>query len=256
MSVGELEGGASVNDLFVHNPTDKPVLLFEGEEVLGAQQNRTFDVPVLVGAGKKARVPVSCMERGRWDGSRHRERFTPSPQTAGPAMRRMKSLHARKLAAMRGEARADQGEVWSEIAETSDRLGAPSPTAAMHDVFESRRGELAEAAERIQLHEGQTGMIAAIGGKLHVLDFASRPDVFAALHGPLVQGYALDALDAGEGDAEVDPPETETANGFALWRPTRRSATAVTASASARRSASRRTASPARASRTRASSSP
>ena len=53
MSVGELEGGASVNDLLVNNPADKPVLLFEGEEVLGAQQNRTFDVPVLVGAGKR-----------------------------------------------------------------------------------------------------------------------------------------------------------------------------------------------------------
>src|SRR3954449_12879712 len=38
-NVGELEGGASVNDLSVHNPTGKAVLLFEGEEVLGAQQN-------------------------------------------------------------------------------------------------------------------------------------------------------------------------------------------------------------------------
>src|SRR3954464_4524212 len=47
--VGELEGGASVNDLVVHNPTGTSVLLFEGEEVLGAQQNRTFDVSVLVG---------------------------------------------------------------------------------------------------------------------------------------------------------------------------------------------------------------
>ncbi len=68
-SVGELEGGASVNDLSVHNSTGKAVLLFEGEEVLGAQQNRTFDVPALIDAGKKARVPVSCMERGRWEGS-------------------------------------------------------------------------------------------------------------------------------------------------------------------------------------------
>src|SRR4051812_26297094 len=50
VSVKELAGGASVNDLYVVNPTDKPVLLYEGEEVLGAQQNRTFDVSVLVGA--------------------------------------------------------------------------------------------------------------------------------------------------------------------------------------------------------------
>jgi hypothetical protein len=49
--VKELDGGASVNDLVVLNPTDVNVLLYEGEEVLGAQQNRTFDVSVLVPAG-------------------------------------------------------------------------------------------------------------------------------------------------------------------------------------------------------------
>ena len=42
-TVKELGGGASVNDLVVHNPLDVHVLLYEGEEVLGAQQNRTFD---------------------------------------------------------------------------------------------------------------------------------------------------------------------------------------------------------------------
>src|SRR5262249_55484149 len=96
VTVGELEGGASVNDLTVHSPTGKSVLLFEGEAVLGAQQNRTFDVSILVAAGAKLTVPVSCMERGRWDASRHRERFAPSPQAAGPSMRRLKALQARR----------------------------------------------------------------------------------------------------------------------------------------------------------------
>jgi len=49
-TVTELAGEASVNDLHVHNPLDVPVLLYEGEEVLGAQQNRTFDISVLVAA--------------------------------------------------------------------------------------------------------------------------------------------------------------------------------------------------------------
>src|SRR4029453_15398681 len=43
-----------------------------------------------------------------------------------------------------------------------------------------------------------------------VLDCVSRPDVFAALHGPLVQGYALDALELDE----TEPPSIEDARGF------------------------------------------
>src|SRR3954469_8683629 len=79
VSIKELEGIASVNDLVVINPLDKPVLLYEGEEVLGAQQNRTFDVSVLVPARSHLQVPVSCVEQRRWDGRRHGEAFTPAP---------------------------------------------------------------------------------------------------------------------------------------------------------------------------------
>src|SRR3954454_6965174 len=49
-TIKELGEGASVRDLVVHNPTGLPLLLFEGEEVLGAQQNRTFDTSILVAA--------------------------------------------------------------------------------------------------------------------------------------------------------------------------------------------------------------
>jgi hypothetical protein len=60
-----------------------------GEEVLGAQQNRTFDVSVLVAATSALRVPVSCVEAGRWDGGRHDEALALAPQTANPRLRRM-----------------------------------------------------------------------------------------------------------------------------------------------------------------------
>src|SRR6185436_8268927 len=93
----------------------QPVLLYEGEEILGAQQNRVLDVSVLVAANAKTRIPVSCVERGRWDGRRHRERFRPSPQAADPRMRRLKNKRARINAVAGGEARADQSEVWAEV---------------------------------------------------------------------------------------------------------------------------------------------
>lgn len=96
VKVGELDSGASVNDLLVQNQSSDIVLLFEGEEVLGAQQNRTFDVSALIAPGARVVVPVSCMEVGRWDGRRHDEGMRSAPQTANPRMRRAKSDQARE----------------------------------------------------------------------------------------------------------------------------------------------------------------
>ncbi len=212
----ELQERPSVNELVLENPTDLPVLLYEGEEVLGAQQNRIFEVSVLVPAHSKLTVPVSCVEAGRWQASRRADECAPAPQAAYPELRRMKA--ARKTARLgerliaRHEARADQGEVWAAVGAKSERHGAHSPTGAMHDIYEGCRSALEEMRWAIRLRPGQAGAIAAIGGRLVVLDYVSRPDVFAGLHGPLVQGYALDALEAEDGD----PPAIETASGFAL----------------------------------------
>jgi hypothetical protein len=195
-TAGELATGASVRNLVVVNPTPLPILLFEGEEVLGAQQNRTFDVSVLVAGGTTLEVPVSCVEAGRWEGGRHGELFDPAPQAAYPALRRTKNTVARLAAAAGLEARADQSAVWSEISAKSSRMGATSDTGAMHDVYESRRERLDELCTTIQRQDHQIGALVTIGARPVVLDMVSRSDVWAALHRPLVQGYALDALES------------------------------------------------------------
>jgi len=209
-SVKELDGGASVNDLVVHNPLDVPVLLYEGEEVLGAQQNRTFDVSALVAANSVLQVPVSCVEAGRWDAGRYAEPFAAAPQTANPRLRRMKNTHVRASLAAGLEARAVQGEVWQEVAATAGRHGVNSGTGAMHDVFEGRREQLDAVAHVVEMNCSQVGMLAAIGGRFVVLDHVSEVEAFAALHGPLVQGYALDALEV----PDAAPPSLDDARDF------------------------------------------
>ncbi len=201
VTVKELEAHASVNDLLVANGSGLAVLLYEGEEVLGAQQNRTFDVTALVAAGAKVKVPVSCVEVGRWDGRRHAETLRPAPQMAYPELRRLKNKQAREALAVGAEARASQSAVWSEIGAKSDRLDVDSPTGAMHDVFEARGDRLAAMTRAVGLHEGQIGAVAAIGGQIQVLDMVSRSDAFMDLHHAITRGYALDALEADEAHA-------------------------------------------------------
>ena len=213
-AIKELEHGAAVNDLLVLNPTDEAILLYEGEEVLGAQQNRTFDVSVLVGARSQLQVPVSCVEAGRWDGGRHDESFSPAPQAAYPALRSMKNRAARASVAAGMGPRAAQSEVWAEVAEKSERMSIFSDTGALHDIYDGRRERLDEFLRAIALHEGQTGALVLIGGRPAVLDHVSRPEVFAALHAPLVQGYALDALEHPAAVNAAARPASQTADAF------------------------------------------
>ena len=203
--IKELESGPSVRDLVVENPTRTAVLLYEGEEVLGAQQNRNFDTSVLIRAGERLQVPVSCMEAGRWDASRHAEEFRPAPQTADPTLRRHKARQAQENIAAGAESRADQDAVWSEIDELHEREGSISESRAMHDVYELRRDDLDELTRSIQLRDGQCGAMVLIAGRFAVLDLVSRPEAFAVLHGPLLQGYGLDALAAES--AELPPSD-------------------------------------------------
>lgn len=201
VTLKELESGASVRDLVVVNPTDDPILLFEGEEVLGAQQNRTFDVSVLVPSRSTLTVPVSCVEAHRWDGSRHADEFAPAPQAAYPRLRRLKNQAAYASVVAGMAARADQSEVWSEVDDKLDELAAAAPTRAMHDGYEARRRDLDALISACSVKAGQTGMLVAIGGEFIVLDRVSQPDVLASLYQPLLQGYALDALNRAEAAA-------------------------------------------------------
>jgi len=54
----------SVPDLLVDNRGDVRVLFLEGEELIGAKQNRILNTSVLVPAHSKIKIPVSCVEPG------------------------------------------------------------------------------------------------------------------------------------------------------------------------------------------------
>ena len=112
--------------------------------------------------------------------------------------------------AVGGPAGPDHPEVWNEIDAKRARLAAFSETSAMHDVYESRRDRLNQINEAVSVRDGQSGALVALGGSFVVLDWVSRPEVFASLHGALVQGYGLDAIETEEAPA----PPVDEAEGF------------------------------------------
>jgi hypothetical protein len=65
-AIKEMEGGASVSEVRVVSGLEQCVLLMEGEEMLGALQNRVVNSTILIAPKSETVIPVSCSEEGRW----------------------------------------------------------------------------------------------------------------------------------------------------------------------------------------------
>src|SRR5215218_3889453 len=58
LAVTEVDEAGSVPFLRLVNPLQERVLLYEGEELVGAKQNRILERTILAGAGAKLEIPV------------------------------------------------------------------------------------------------------------------------------------------------------------------------------------------------------
>jgi hypothetical protein len=165
------------------------VLLYDGEELVGAKQNRILNVTVLVPAASETVIPVSCVEEGRW--SRRSQFFAAAPHAAYPELRRRK---AERLSAAPLEPGMAQAAVWDEVSAKSARLEVDSATRAQADIFRSHEDSLARLRRAFPLAPGQSGALLALGDRMCV-DYVSRPDAFGRLYPKLLEGYLLDAIE-------------------------------------------------------------
>src|SRR5512134_1877418 len=65
LTITEL-GSATVPELGAVNEGDRDVLILDGEQFIGARQNRMASRSILLPARSKTNIPVNCMEQGRW----------------------------------------------------------------------------------------------------------------------------------------------------------------------------------------------
>ncbi len=185
---------AEVPHLVVTNPTDRPILVVEGEQFVGGRQNRTANTSVLVPAGARLEIPVSCLEVGRWGDERA---FDRSPTFTPRRVRRTKQRSVNRSLQLTGARSGDQGAVWSSIEQEMNHLHAMSPTGAVADadqVFQ-RDDALAAAVDELVARGplvGQCGVVVAHGWRAVAAEVFGTPDLLAAHWGPLVRSHLLE----------------------------------------------------------------
>jgi hypothetical protein len=186
--IHELDGG-EVPTLVIETHGSEPVLLVEGELLVGGRQNRVVNVTVLCPPGMATTVPVSCVEAGRWGAEQpmtHSRHHSPG------------SLRAAKTRSLRGsegfERRADQRLVWQEVSRHSVRANAQSPTDALESVYGALPVDVEEKLQQLEPMANQVGVAFVVGGRVVGVDIFDRRSTLADYLPALTAGYVVDAI--------------------------------------------------------------
>jgi ARG and Rhodanese-Phosphatase-superfamily-associated Protein domain len=240
-------GSGMVPRLLADNTGDLDVLVLDGEQLIGAKQNRMTNRTILLPARTRTEIPVSCMEQGRWRFDS--EVFASSPQHS-PAKVRRKARDLEVAYVAEGMAPADgvlagaQSAVWSEIDGLSGRARSTSRSVALDGAFDASSTEIAAWAKAFPPMEGQVGLLGltrlasastagpamgmapgaaqahgeeatrpdAFGLTVIGMDVIGSPVLYARLHERLLHGYIMDALDTMR-VATDEPPRTREGAG-------------------------------------------
>ncbi len=193
IEVSEVSRQGAVPEIRVANKGSRMVLIMDGEELVGAKQNRILNVTILVAPRSTLVVPVSCVEQGRWD---HGDvLFRSGERILCADLRARKARQVHDSVRTSREFRSNQGEIWEEIASKASRMQAASPSLAMAHIYEKESGRLEEFAAHFDVAEGQVGAVFAINDRIVGLDGFGKPRSFFRILKKLLESYALDAID-------------------------------------------------------------
>ena len=113
-----------INRIAFHNQGDDPVLMLDGEEIIGSLQNRIVADSMLIPARSNRNIPVVCVEEGRWDD-------IGSFQTgycSYPGIRAILSRRGKEETGL-------QKRIWKEIERKLTVTKTLSTTSSMHDIY-------------------------------------------------------------------------------------------------------------------------
>ncbi|GAH19350.1 unnamed protein product, partial [marine sediment metagenome] len=192
IEIGE-KGAGSVPELTVINKGNKPILIMNGEELVGARQNRTVNTDILVKGKLEVVIPVSCTEQGRWSVPTEE---MEAPDYVSPIKARVNLLSSVSDSLTRGMGHiSNQSTMWQAVNNYQQEHSVRSPTGAMDDVYKSKKKDIERYLDAFrEKKDGWNGMAVAINNRFIGLDTFDSILTFGKVWTKLVRSYALDAL--------------------------------------------------------------
>lgn len=200
--VTEVSDGGSVPQLTVINKSPRDIIIYGGEQLVGAKQNRIVNITVIVAANSTLPIPVSCVEQRRW---RYTSAgFASSDQFAYPSLRASTHSDVTRNLKSHSSSDADQSKVWRDISFKAERMNVVSGTMAMSDIYESQSPGPEVLNQAFSVKENQIGYVTFISGGFAGSDLFGSAEVCRRKMEKLLRGYYLDSRDRGVAFEKVE----------------------------------------------------
>lgn len=178
--------------LLLLNHGRHPVLVLDGEELVGGKQNRVVNSSILVLPGTELKVPVSCMEAGRW--LSQNEQFE-----SGGALFRARSRAVHKAGVTsnlraRGSFQSDQDAIWDQVSLSLYELGVESATSDFRAGREKVAHRIEEFVAGLNVQDGQIGAVFLSTSGILGCELLGSPELFSRSFPKIVRSFAFEVL--------------------------------------------------------------
>ena len=212
---------STVGTVLARNNANIPLILIDGDEIVGAMQNRIMNRSLIIPPKTTLRVSVSCTEQGRWHYGRSRTYYDRDDR-----INRMDSSHSQDIFEELDESeqyRSDselfdysdfaadfstrraksqdlfedrdcQSTVWNSINMLEGKTSFKSRTSALHDNFENHRSRHNEYLKHFKLEFDQSGAIFIINGEIKGLELFHNPSIYQEYHEKIFRSYIMEAV--------------------------------------------------------------
>ena len=174
---------STVNTLIVKNNSITPLLLIDGEEVIGGDQNRIVNATILIAPKSESPISVSCTEQGRWG---YKSEFKSSIHIADFNTRKA------KLRAKRSNEPV-QHAVWSSIEDLESSINFASPTRAMSESYDAQKTNHEEFLNAFPTVKGQNGVLVIVNGEIKGFELFLNPEIYSHFHERIIKSYLINS---------------------------------------------------------------